>query len=222
MLRNPFTLVVISSPNCQHFFLMQHIQCKLAIKTRDNIVALGYILKTDSTNIHGKKMPKEVARVVVEVAHNEMARLQFPNLNAGITLVGQAVRVPVAWHKHLIIDESERGKKRAQEDINAMIPSTQHAQPPKLPRVEPLTQEVVSISHNDSASMLRNLSSLLKFVSPWDNDYHKKINIPSHVFGYNTIATLFKDDVMQFCNMDKIGQTPMILYLRYIFMSFII
>ncbi|XP_062104637.1 uncharacterized protein LOC133815874 isoform X1 [Humulus lupulus] len=62
--------------------------------------------------------------------------------------------------------------------------------------------------------MSRNLTSLLKFVSPWDNDYHKKINIPSHVFGYNTIATLFKDDVIQFCNMDKIGQTPMILYLR--------
>lgn len=55
-------------------------------------------------------MPKEVARVVVEVAHDEMARLQFPNLNAGITLVGQAVGVPVAWHKHLIIDESERGQ----------------------------------------------------------------------------------------------------------------
>ncbi|XP_062104704.1 uncharacterized protein LOC133815978 isoform X1 [Humulus lupulus] len=95
-----------------------------------------------------------------------------------------------------------------------MIPSTQHPQPPKPPRVEPLTQEVVSISHNDSASMSSNLTSLLKFVSPWDNDYHKKINIPSHVFGYNTIATLFKDDVTQFCNMDKIGQTPMILYLR--------
>ena len=89
---------------------MQHIECKLAIKTRDNIVSSGYILKTDSTDIHGKKMPKEVARVVVEVAHDEMARLQFPNLNAGITLVGQAVGVPVAWHKHLIIDESERGQ----------------------------------------------------------------------------------------------------------------
>ncbi|XP_062095332.1 uncharacterized protein LOC133801183 [Humulus lupulus] len=159
-------------------------------------------------------MPKEVARVVIEVAHDEMARLQFPNLNAGITLVGQAVGVPVAWHKHLIIDESEQGEKRKQEDIEAMIPSTQHPQPPKLPRVEPLTQEVVSISHNDSTSMSSNLTSLLKFVSPWDNDYHKKINIPSHVFGYNTIATLFKDDVTQFCNMDKIGKTPMILYLR--------
>ncbi|XP_062103418.1 uncharacterized protein LOC133814478 [Humulus lupulus] len=95
-----------------------------------------------------------------------------------------------------------------------MIPSTQHPQPPKLPRVEPLTQELVSISHNDSTSMSSNLTSLLKFVSPWDNDYHKKINIPSHVFGYNTIATLFNDDVTQFYNMDKIGQTPMILYLR--------
>ncbi|XP_062103144.1 uncharacterized protein LOC133814165 [Humulus lupulus] len=84
---------------------------ELAIKTRDNIVASRYILKTDSTDIHGKKMPKEVARVVVEVAHDEMARLQFPNLNVGITLVGQAVGVPVAWHKHLIIDEKEKARR---------------------------------------------------------------------------------------------------------------
>ncbi|XP_062097446.1 uncharacterized protein LOC133803418 isoform X2 [Humulus lupulus] len=163
---------------------------ELANKTRDNIVASGYILKSDSTYIHGKKMSKEVACVVVEVAHEEMAMLPFPNLNAGITL------------------------KRKQEDIEAMIPSTQHPQPPKLPLVEPLTHEVESISHNDSTSMSSTLTSLLKFVSPWDNDHHKKINITSHVFGYNTIAMLFKDDVTQFCNMDKIGQTPMIFYLR--------
>ncbi|XP_062118832.1 uncharacterized protein LOC133832511 [Humulus lupulus] len=137
-----------------------------------------------------------------------MARLQFPNLNVGITLVGQAVGIPVAWHKHLIIN------KRNQEDIEAMIPFTQHPQTPKLSRVEPLTQEVVSISHNDSTSMSSTLTSLLKFVSPWDNDHHKKINIPSYVFGYNTIAMLFKDGVTQFCTMDKIGQTLRILYLR--------
>ncbi|XP_062077952.1 uncharacterized protein LOC133782633 [Humulus lupulus] len=189
------------------------VKCKLAIKMRGNIVASRYILKTNSTNIHGNKMPIEVARVVVEVAHEEMARLPFPNLNAGITFIGQAVGVPVAWDKHLIIDESERGQKRKQEDIEAMMPSTQYPQPPKLPLVEPLTQEVVSISHNDLASMSSTLTSLLKFLSQWDNDHHKNIKIPSHVFGYNTISTLFMDDVTQFCNMEKIGQTLMILYL---------
>ena len=82
---------------------MQNIPCKLAVHNIRNIVATGYIMKTPSNTVHGKKMAPELARVVIEVAIKETARLPFPNLNENLTLVGEAVGVPLMWPKCLIV-----------------------------------------------------------------------------------------------------------------------
>ena len=81
---------------------MQNIPCKLAVHNILNIVATRYIMKTPSNIFHGKKMFPELARVVIEVSIKETARLPFPNLNENLTLVGEAVEVPLMWPKCLI------------------------------------------------------------------------------------------------------------------------
>ena len=40
---------------------MKNIPCKLAVHNIRNIVATGYIMKTPSNIIHGKKMSAELA-----------------------------------------------------------------------------------------------------------------------------------------------------------------
>ena len=82
---------------------MQNIPCKLAVHNICNIVATGYIMKMPSNIVHGKKMSPELARVVIEVAIKETARLPFPNLNENLTLVGEAVEVALMWPKCLIV-----------------------------------------------------------------------------------------------------------------------
>ena len=74
---------------------MQNISCKLVVHNIRNIVATGYIMKTPSTIVHGKRMSPKHARVVIEVAIKETTRLPFPNLNENLTLVGEAVEVPL-------------------------------------------------------------------------------------------------------------------------------
>ena len=82
---------------------MQNIPCKLVVHNIRNIVATGYIMKTPSNNVHEKKMSSELARFFIEVAIKETARLPFPNLNENLTLVGEAVEVPLMWPKCLIV-----------------------------------------------------------------------------------------------------------------------
>ena len=82
---------------------MQNIPCKLAVNKKLNIVATRYIMKMPSNTVHGKKMAPKLARVVIEVAIKETARLPLPNLNENLTLVGEAVEVPLIYPKCLIV-----------------------------------------------------------------------------------------------------------------------
>ena len=60
-------------------------------------------MKTPSNTVHGKKLAPELARVVIEVAIKETARLPFPNLNENLTLVGEAVEVTLKWLRSMIV-----------------------------------------------------------------------------------------------------------------------
>ena len=60
-------------------------------------------METPSSTVRGEHIAQELARVVIEVAIDEAARLPFPNLNENLTLVGEAVEVPLIWPKCLIV-----------------------------------------------------------------------------------------------------------------------
>ena len=59
------------------------------------------------------------------------------------------------------------------------------------------------------------LTLLKGLVSKWPDDKTTTIKISPDVFGFETKATIFKEDILDFCRFEMIGQSCIELYLRY-------
>ncbi|XP_040368433.1 uncharacterized protein LOC112190008 [Rosa chinensis] len=81
-------------------------KCKLAVDTKDNIVAMGTIIMLDGP-IHGVPLGAENARISVDVPIKEDAYLPIPNVSGDIFTVKQAIGTHVACPRHLVLMSHE-------------------------------------------------------------------------------------------------------------------
>ncbi|KAM5554057.1 hypothetical protein ABKV19_026008, partial [Rosa sericea] len=77
-------------------------KCKLAVDTKDNIVAMGTVIMLDGP-IHGVPLGAENVRISVDVSIKEDAYLPIPNVSGDIFTIKQAIGTHVAWPRHLVL-----------------------------------------------------------------------------------------------------------------------
>lgn len=80
--------------------------CKLLTEVGGKVVAVGYLLNTGGSVVHGTPLDQHHSRVSITEAVIPDALLPVPAGNGEFVLVGDAIGVPVAWPKVLILDES--------------------------------------------------------------------------------------------------------------------
>ncbi|XP_040374554.1 uncharacterized protein LOC121052766 [Rosa chinensis] len=81
-------------------------KCKLAVDTKDNIVAMGTVIMLDGL-IHGVPLGAENIYISIDVPIKEDANLPIPNESAEIFTVKQATGTHVAWPRHLVLMSHE-------------------------------------------------------------------------------------------------------------------
>jgi hypothetical protein len=80
--------------------------CKLLTEVGGKVVAVGYLLNTGGSVVHGTPLDQHHSRVSITEVVIPNALLPVPAGNGEFLFVNDVIGVPVAWPKLLILDES--------------------------------------------------------------------------------------------------------------------
>ena len=92
-----------------------------------------------------------------------------------------------------------------------LAPQTQKLVPKRAPK-ESLSQEV-----QQPSSLSPKLRQVCEIVNAWTkHDYAVEVSIDFDVFGHACeYFALFRDEILEFCRNEMIGQSCIVFYMRY-------
>uniref|UniRef100_A0A803QQC1 DUF8039 domain-containing protein n=1 Tax=Cannabis sativa TaxID=3483 RepID=A0A803QQC1_CANSA len=187
-------------------------KCRLAIQSRDNIVALGFHLNT-RPNDFNVDMGDIDCHVTIQHPIQGAAPLPYPMVDMDVCVVSQATGVVMAWPKHLVIfhDWTDQDALITKSRHSA-TPLTQQQQEPTRRIREPLSQEV-----QQPVIRGHNLNEVYKIISTWPDKANVKVSIERHIFDLDMSGLyILKEDILDFIFNKKIGQGIITCYMRYI------
>ena len=110
------------------------------------------------------------------------------------------------------------GERARKKTSLPLAPKTQKLAPKRAPKGK-ISQEV-----HQSSQMPLNLKQVYEIVTNWPrNDHSVEVSINFDVFGHSCdYFVLFRDEIIEFCRKEMIGQACIVFYMRYaIYMKFI-
>ncbi|PRQ36356.1 putative Ulp1 protease family catalytic domain-containing protein [Rosa chinensis] len=166
-------------------------KCKLAVDTKDNIVAMGTVIMLDGL-IHGVPLGAENIYISIDVPIKEDANLPIPNESAEIFTVKQATGTHVAWPRHLVLMSHEENSMSTWKS-SSKTPCKQAAY--KMP---------VSVH------------LLLRLVRTMDESIAVSVPMEEGVFGNDHNTFINGNDIIQFCSMQPISTICISIYMRHL------
>ncbi|KAF4355743.1 hypothetical protein F8388_019142 [Cannabis sativa] len=188
-------------------------KCRLAIQSRDNIVALGFHLNT-RPNDFNVDMGDIDCHVTIQHPIQGAAPLPYPMVDMDVCVVSQATGVVMAWPKHLVIfhDWTDQDALITKSRHSA-TPLTQQQQEPTRRIREPLSQEV-----QQPVIRGHNLNEVYKIISTWPDKANVKVSIERHIFDLDMSGLyILKEDILDFIFNKKIGQGIITCYMRILY-----
>ncbi|KAM6551808.1 hypothetical protein CsatB_001616 [Cannabis sativa] len=140
-------------------------KCRLAIQSRDNIVALGFHLDT-RPNDFNVDMGEVDCHVTIQHPIQGATPLPYPMVDMDVCVVSQATGVVIAWPKHLVIFHDWTDQDAlVTKSRHSAAPLTQQQREPTRRIREPLSQEVQQPLNPLAESATSTLENFIQCVS---------------------------------------------------------
>ncbi|XP_040375666.1 uncharacterized protein LOC121053154 [Rosa chinensis] len=181
-------------------------ECKLAIDSVENIVAIGTIinidLETNQQTIHGALLGEENVRVSIIRTLVHEALLPFP-IKDEIMTVKDAIGTCVAWPKNLVITLAADAKK-------------------KLKRKNQKKRTMDMFEDNeDLRNLPPNLPTAVSALCIWANHELRDgatiyTTFDAEIFGHQRKAVVFRSDIYAMANMLELSGGCIVFFMSYL------
>ncbi|XP_062027082.1 uncharacterized protein LOC133743232 [Rosa rugosa] len=186
--------------------LLGQNECKLAIDSVENIVAIGTIinvdLETNQQTIHGVSLGEENVRVSIIRTLVHEALLPFP-IKDEIVTVKDAIGTCVAWPKNLVITPAAEAKK-------------------KLKRKNQKRTTIDMLEDNeDLGNLPPNLPTAVGALCIWANHELRDgatiyTTFDAEIFGHRRKAVVFRSDIYAMANMLELSGGCIVFFMSYL------
>ncbi|PRQ58873.1 putative Ulp1 protease family catalytic domain, putative transposase, Ptta/En/Spm, plant [Rosa chinensis] len=182
-------------------------ECKLAIDSVENIVAIGTIINVDietkQQTVHGVPLGEENVRVTIIRTLVHEALLPFP-IKDEIVTVKDAIGTCVAWPKNLVIAPAADAKKRSKR------------------KNQKRTTRDMCEDNEDLQNLPPNLPVAVTALCIWANtDLRDGVTIyttfDAEIFGHPKKAVVFRSDIYAMAHMLEIGGGCIVFYMSYLY-----